>query len=278
MSASQTLPMASSDPATQAPDRERTNPIREAIAEAIAENDVILFMKGTPEAPACGFSARTVAVLQALDARSRRSTCCPTPASARSSPRSRNWPTIPQLFVNGELVGGCDIVTEMYETGELAELLRHDPVANARKPFRRREESPADPADGAEDRVAVGCSPDAPRRDRHRLHPLPSPRARRQRRASTRSASTWAGAANAGARPSSTATTPSTSGCARDPRAADHLAALDRRLPRGLGAAAGGRAGHRLGPPRGRHLRHLRGGPPGARRCSPSAASASASR
>src|ERR1700689_4668438 len=99
------------------------NPIRQAIAEAIAENDVILFMKGTPEAPACGFSARTVGVLQALDKRFAAVDVLPDPRIRQELSAISQWPTIPQLFVGGELVGGCDIVTEMFETGELAELL-----------------------------------------------------------------------------------------------------------------------------------------------------------
>ena len=96
------------------------NPIREAIAEAIAEHEVILFMKGTPEAPACGFSARTVAALQALDAPFAAVDILPDPRIRQELSAISHWPTIPQLFVNGELVGGCDIVTEMYESGELA--------------------------------------------------------------------------------------------------------------------------------------------------------------
>src|SRR5476651_1382969 len=99
------------------------NPIRTAIADAIAENDVILFMKGTPEAPACGFSARTVGVLQSLDTRFAAVDILPDPRIRQELSALSEWPTIPQLFVAGELVGGCDIVTEMHETGELAELL-----------------------------------------------------------------------------------------------------------------------------------------------------------
>jgi len=97
--------------------------IREAIREAIAENKVILFMKGTPEAPACGFSARTVAALQALDTPFAAVDVLPDPRIRQELSAISNWPTIPQLFANGELVGGCDIVTEMYESGELAEVL-----------------------------------------------------------------------------------------------------------------------------------------------------------
>ncbi|HET8537315.1 MAG TPA: Grx4 family monothiol glutaredoxin [Solirubrobacteraceae bacterium] len=99
------------------------NPIREAIAEAITDNPVILFMKGNPDRPACGFSARTVAALQALGAPFAAVDILPDPRIRQELSALSNWPTIPQLFVNGELVGGCDIVTEMYESGELAQVL-----------------------------------------------------------------------------------------------------------------------------------------------------------
>ena len=102
---------------------QQDNPIRQAIADAISENDVILFMKGTPEAPACGFSARTVGALQSLDTRFAAVDILPDPRLRHELSALSQWPTIPQLFVRGELVGGADIVTEMYETGELAELL-----------------------------------------------------------------------------------------------------------------------------------------------------------
>jgi monothiol glutaredoxin len=100
-----------------------TNPIREAIADAISQNEVILFMKGTPDAPACGFSMRTVQTLQALDARFAAVDILPDPRIRQELSAISQWPTIPQLFVRGELVGGCDIVTEMFQSGELAELL-----------------------------------------------------------------------------------------------------------------------------------------------------------
>ncbi|HEY4450358.1 MAG TPA: Grx4 family monothiol glutaredoxin [Solirubrobacteraceae bacterium] len=108
-------------PATPASDE--SNPIRAAISEAIGEHKVILFMKGTPEAPACGFSARTVAMLQSLDAPFAAVDVLPDPRIRQELSAISSWPTIPQLFVDGELVGGCDIVTEMYESGELAQLL-----------------------------------------------------------------------------------------------------------------------------------------------------------
>ena len=110
------------------------NPIRQAIADAIAENDVILFMKGTPDAPACGFSARTVGVLQALDTRFAAVDILPDPRIRQELSALSQWPTVPQLFVRGELVGGCDIVTEMFETGELAELLGASHAAVASEP------------------------------------------------------------------------------------------------------------------------------------------------
>ncbi|HTZ85449.1 MAG TPA: Grx4 family monothiol glutaredoxin [Solirubrobacteraceae bacterium] len=117
--------MASNQPAPSAAPATPTesNPIRDAIAEAISEHKVILFMKGTPEAPACGFSARTVAALQALDTPFAAVDILPDPRIRQELSALSNWPTIPQLFVNGELLGGCDIVSEMYESGELADAL-----------------------------------------------------------------------------------------------------------------------------------------------------------
>jgi monothiol glutaredoxin len=99
------------------------NPIREAISEAIGEHDVILFMKGTPERPMCGFSARTAAALDALGKPYAAVDVLPDPRIRQELSALSNWPTIPQLFVSGELVGGADIVAEMYESGELAGVL-----------------------------------------------------------------------------------------------------------------------------------------------------------
>ena len=99
------------------------NPIRDEISKAISEHEVILFMKGRPEQPMCGFSARTVAALDALGASYAAVDILPDPRIRQELSAISNWPTIPQLFVNGELVGGCDIVTEMYASGELAETL-----------------------------------------------------------------------------------------------------------------------------------------------------------
>jgi monothiol glutaredoxin len=97
--------------------------IRDAIKEAIDENRVILFMKGTPEQPACGFSARTVATLQQLGTPFAAVDILPDPRIRQELSGLSNWPTIPQLFVDGELVGGCDIVTEMFASGELADVV-----------------------------------------------------------------------------------------------------------------------------------------------------------
>ena len=107
------------------------NPIRSAIAEAIAENPTILFMKGSPDAPACGFSARKVATLQALHAPFAAVDILPDPRIRQELSAISGWPTIPQLFVDGELVGGADIVAEMYEAGELAEVLGVDAPQDA---------------------------------------------------------------------------------------------------------------------------------------------------
>ncbi len=117
------IPMSSSVPSPAPAPSDEPNPIRDAIAEAIEEHRVILFMKGTPEAPACGFSARTVAMLQALETPFAAVDVLPDPRIRQELSALSDWPTVPQLFVNGELVGGCDIVTEMYESGELAQAL-----------------------------------------------------------------------------------------------------------------------------------------------------------
>jgi monothiol glutaredoxin len=117
------LPMSSPQPSpvVETPtSSDEANPIRDAITEAISAHKVILFMKGTPEAPACGFSARTVAALQELDVPFAAVDILPDPRIRQELSAISDWPTIPQLFANGELVGGCDIVCEMYESGELA--------------------------------------------------------------------------------------------------------------------------------------------------------------
>jgi monothiol glutaredoxin len=97
--------------------------IRAFIENAVQENKVMLFMKGTPDAPACGFSARTTGCLNALGVKYAALDILPDPRIREELSAISGWPTIPQLFVDGELVGGSDIVLEMYESGELAEVL-----------------------------------------------------------------------------------------------------------------------------------------------------------
>ncbi len=97
--------------------------IRTFLQQAIDENPVMLFMKGTPDQPACGFSMRTAGALNALDVRYAALDVLPDPRIREELSSISGWPTIPQLFIDGELVGGCDIVMEMYESGELAEKL-----------------------------------------------------------------------------------------------------------------------------------------------------------
>jgi monothiol glutaredoxin len=97
--------------------------IRGFIQQAIDENQVMLFMKGTPEQPACGFSMRTAAVLNTMNVRYAALDILPDPRIREELSGLSNWPTIPQLFIDGKLVGGHDIVMEMYEDGSLAEAL-----------------------------------------------------------------------------------------------------------------------------------------------------------
>jgi monothiol glutaredoxin len=127
-----------------------SNPIRDAIQQAIDEHSVILFMKGTPEQPACGFSARTVAALQALGTPFAAVDILPDPRIREELSAISNWPTIPQLFAEGELIGGCDIVTEMFESGELAQTLGVEQPEDAATPD---AEAAAAPPMGIENRL-----------------------------------------------------------------------------------------------------------------------------
>jgi monothiol glutaredoxin len=105
--------------------------IRDFLQQAIDENQVMLFMKGTPEAPACGFSARAAAALQSLNVGFAAVDILPDPRIRQELSALSQWPTIPQLFVKGELIGGSDIIMEMYESGELAQTLGVDQPADA---------------------------------------------------------------------------------------------------------------------------------------------------
>jgi monothiol glutaredoxin len=107
------------------------NPLRDAIAEAIKDNKVILFMKGTPEQPMCGFSARAAGALHATGVPFAAVDILPDPRIRQELTAISNWPTTPQLFVDGELIGGSDIVIEMFESGELHQVLGAEPPAQA---------------------------------------------------------------------------------------------------------------------------------------------------
>ena len=100
------------------------NPAVDQIRGSLAENPVVLFMKGTPVFPQCGFSAAVVQVLNHLNVKFKGIDVLQDPALRQGIKEFANWPTIPQLYVGGEFVGGCDIVREMYESGELQEMLR----------------------------------------------------------------------------------------------------------------------------------------------------------
>ena len=108
--------------------------IRDEIQRAISEERVMLFMKGTPDMPRCGFSARVAQILNASGVAYAAMDILPDPRIREQLSGLSGWPTIPQLFVNGELVGGCDIVTEMFESGELAETLGVEQPARAEAP------------------------------------------------------------------------------------------------------------------------------------------------
>ena len=96
----------------------------ERIKNEVETHPIVLFMKGTPQFPMCGFSSRTVQALKAAGAEQLHSVnVLEDPEIRANLPRYSNWPTFPQLFVNGELIGGCDITIELFESGELARIV-----------------------------------------------------------------------------------------------------------------------------------------------------------
>lgn len=97
---------------------------QEQIQKTILENPVVLFMKGTQDFPQCGFSGKVVSILRLCNIPFVGVNVLEDPLMREGIKEFTNWPTIPQLFVNGEFVGGCDIVTEMYESGDLQELVQ----------------------------------------------------------------------------------------------------------------------------------------------------------
>ena len=99
------------------------NPVTQRIQQTIGDTDVVLFMKGTPVFPQCGFSATVVQVLSLMGVKFKSFDVLEDPEVRDAIKNFSDWPTIPQLYVKGEFVGGCDIVREMYESGELTEFL-----------------------------------------------------------------------------------------------------------------------------------------------------------
>lgn len=97
--------------------------VTQRIKDHLASAPAVLFMKGTPDFPQCGFSAQTVAALRACNARFNHVNIFEDPQLREAIKSYSNWPTFPQLYVNGELVGGCDIAIEMYRSGELRQVL-----------------------------------------------------------------------------------------------------------------------------------------------------------
>ena len=96
---------------------------QEAIKKTVTENDVVLYMKGTPVFPQCGFSSTVVQILDYVGAEYASVNVLEDPGIRQGIKDYNNWPTIPQIFVKGEFIGGCDIVKEMFETGELRTML-----------------------------------------------------------------------------------------------------------------------------------------------------------
>lgn len=96
----------------------------EKIKQQIAENRILLYMKGSPKMPQCGFSSRAAQCIEACGVPYATVDVIANPDIRQTLPQIANWPTFPQLYVNGELIGGCDIMTEMFESGELKELLQ----------------------------------------------------------------------------------------------------------------------------------------------------------
>ena len=103
--------------------------VQHRIKAEVDSNDVVLFMKGTPAAPQCGFSATVVQVLDHLGVKYKGVNVLADPEIRNGIKEFSNWPTIPQLFVKGEFVGGCDIIREMFENGELKPFLAEQGIA-----------------------------------------------------------------------------------------------------------------------------------------------------
>ena len=107
-----------------------SNETIDTIRSQIQDNPIILYMKGSPQAPQCGFSAQTVQCLMACGQRFAYVDVLSNPDIRATLPEFSDWPTFPQLYVDGELVGGCDIITEMYQSGELQPLVEQAGAAS----------------------------------------------------------------------------------------------------------------------------------------------------
>ena len=97
--------------------------IQETIDHEVKTNDVVLFMKGTPDFPMCGFSGKVAAILQHLNVPFKGINVLEDDGIRQGIKEYSNWPTIPQLYIKGEFIGGCDIASEMFQSGELKQLL-----------------------------------------------------------------------------------------------------------------------------------------------------------
>lgn len=108
-----------------------SDPIKEQIEETLGANPVLLFMKGTPDFPQCGFSAQTVAALREVGQPFATVNIFEHPELREALKEYSNWPTYPQLYVKGELIGGCDITMDMYNSGELKKLLEESAASES---------------------------------------------------------------------------------------------------------------------------------------------------
>ena len=97
--------------------------VLDRIRKTVSDNSVVLYMKGTPQFPMCGFSSRAAQALKTVGAQFASVNVLEDPEVRANLPRYSNWPTFPQLFINGELIGGCDIALELYESGELQRMV-----------------------------------------------------------------------------------------------------------------------------------------------------------
>ncbi|MBC26780.1 MAG: monothiol glutaredoxin, Grx4 family [Rhodospirillaceae bacterium] len=107
------------------------NPTHEMLQKEVNENDVVLFMKGSPVFPQCGFSAAVVQVLGELNIKYKGIDVLEDPSLRQGIKDFSNWPTIPQLYIKGEFIGGCDIIREMFESGELKTLIKDKGIPEA---------------------------------------------------------------------------------------------------------------------------------------------------